>query len=209
MVNVTLVLDCVRSGAGTGTTYDVHRLTKGFGSGGSGAGVTRPGAGGEAAENGDPTWSHNRFPSAFWTNIGGDFINTPSASFPSGCVTVRVSSMGLVQDVQAWVDGTEQDGFLIKTSNEGISQTGTVFRSSESTGQKPELIVDFISASTSPLPSVTLTPTPTPPPTSPSTTSAVNSPTTFTDFTPTDVSSASSLTPLLLTSCVFCFFFYL
>jgi hypothetical protein len=64
--------------------------------------------GGADATPGDATWLHTHFDTALWTNAGGDFDPSASATTPVGpdFGLYTWSGEGLLADVQAWVNGT-------------------------------------------------------------------------------------------------------
>ena len=85
-------------------TVSMHRLTSAWGEGASDA--TGEEGAGTTPQSGDATWIHTSFPGQFWTNAGGDFIGTPSAS--TSVVFegfYNWTGAGLVADVQGFVDG--------------------------------------------------------------------------------------------------------
>jgi hypothetical protein len=86
------------------------------------------------------------YPGSQWTNPGGDFTAASSASLafnstqPLGAYTW--SGGTLVQDVQAWLDGTmANDGWLL-LGNEATHGTARRFGTREST-TPPDLHVDY------------------------------------------------------------------
>ncbi len=136
---------------------DLHRLTADWGEGTVGTGTGLSGTGqGFAANAGDVTWSSRFFGSQLWTNPGGDYAGTVSASQLVGSATMDVpfkwgSTAQLVADVQGWVDTPSSNHGWILRGPEGAAQTGRIFYSREATN--PEFA-----------PSLTITYTPVPEP---------------------------------------------
>lgn len=94
--------------------FGVHRVLAGWGEGASDA-LDEEGAG-APSEPGDATWLHTEYTSSLWTTPGGDHVTTPSAkaTLSPGLGPVEWSSHALAKDVQAWVDGAPNHGWLIK-----------------------------------------------------------------------------------------------
>jgi hypothetical protein len=121
----------------------LHRLTQDWGEGN----VDVPGQEGKGleAEVGDATWDSNFLGDSKWENLGGDFIEEPSA-------TARATGTGspvlfeneqLAADIQAWLDGTE-DNFGWAIVSDGQAKR---YHSSESeieNGLKPRLIIWYV-----------------------------------------------------------------
>jgi hypothetical protein len=121
-------------------TLAMHRLSASWGEGASDA-FGEEGTG-TASLPGDATWLHRSFPTDLWATPGGDFITTASAkAIPgSGLGPLVWSSYGLVEDVQAWVDGTAPNyGWLIKATQEGVPKTAKRFDSREFQGSATAL----------------------------------------------------------------------
>jgi hypothetical protein len=106
-------------------------------------------AGGAPAADGDATWLHRFFSNTLWTNPGGDFDNSASASTPVGPNDYyQWSSEQMVADVQAWVDDPSSNfGWLLKgqESLNGAINTAKRFTSREAiaVNTRPELTVDY------------------------------------------------------------------
>ena len=128
-------------------TLAMHRLVAGWGEGTSDA-QGEEGTG-TASTPGDATWLHRSFPGDPWTTPGGDFLASASAKAApgTGLVPVVWSSHGLVQDVQAWVDGDAPNhGWLIKATQEGVPKTAKRFDSRELQGDavdRPLLVIEY------------------------------------------------------------------
>ena len=91
-----------------------------------------------------------------WSTNGGDFVATSATIFVDNSPGDFVTSGSVVSDVQAWVDGTSNNGWLLRSSVEtsGGSGTATIkwLSSSEATttSHRPRLSVDYTRALTSP-----------------------------------------------------------
>ena len=115
------------------------------------------------ALTGDATWIHTFFDTSFWTNPGGDFSESISASQEvafEGSYTWG-STVNMVADVQLWLDQPETNfgWILIGNEDEDSGSTAKRFDSREnSVSVRPLLTVDFTMGGATP------TPTPTPPP---------------------------------------------
>ena len=137
---VDLTMQCSKS---TGIdSFFVHRATKDWGEGNSDA-PGQEGQGGPAMTD-DATWEFNFFDTASWTTLGGDFISLFSvkgvASQPN---SVTLSDGGLIDDVQAWLDGSAGNFGWILKGDETATQTALRFDSRESAGSPPSLTITF------------------------------------------------------------------
>ena len=130
-------------------TMSFHRLTEDWGEAGSNCnGAEGQGA---PAEIGDATWLYRFFNTATWTNLGGTFNPTASATLlvPSGNGTYiwtdTTPGDGLVADVQSMLDNPANNFGWILIGAEGINKTARRFFSSENgqLSRTPALVVDF------------------------------------------------------------------
>jgi hypothetical protein len=88
---------------GFDTTVDLHRVLASWGEGASDA--DDPEGQGAPAEEGDATWRYRFFDTVEWSERGGDFDETISASADVGDVGLYTwESQQLVIDVQDWLD---------------------------------------------------------------------------------------------------------
>ena len=79
ITSVALTLAMTRTVAGA-EDIRLHRVLKNWGEGTSNSGIG-PGSGqGTSATTNDATWLHNFYSTSFWTNPGGDFVSTVSAT---------------------------------------------------------------------------------------------------------------------------------
>jgi len=100
ITSVTLKLNMSKtSAASAGVT--LHKVTRDWGEGASNAG--EPGGGGTTARTNDATWKHTFFNTQTWTNLGGDFVGSASATTTiSQLGSATWSGAGMLADVQAW-----------------------------------------------------------------------------------------------------------
>ncbi|MCC6950227.1 MAG: DNRLRE domain-containing protein [Phycisphaerales bacterium] len=128
-------------------TYTLHRLLATWGEGSSDAGS--PGGAGTAATSGDATWLHRFHSTTTWTNAGGDFVASASAStVVAGAGPYSWSGAGLVQDVQAWLDGGAISAGWALLGNEVNAGSAVRFGSSENatSNMRPELTIEYTPA---------------------------------------------------------------
>lgn len=122
---------------------DVHRTLKSWG---EGASNYFGGVGGPALA-GDATWKHRFYgTSDLWTNLGGDFTLSPSATQLIGSqenVTYDITSAGLAGDVLGWVQNPALNFGWTLTS--ATSNSAKAFASKENTNLalQPRLIVNW------------------------------------------------------------------
>jgi hypothetical protein len=141
--NVTLTLHMSMTSTGA-TDVSLHTLLANWGEGTSDA------AGGEGAgapsAPGDATWIHTFYDTSFWTNPGGDFTASPSATTSVNAVgSYFWSSAQMVSDVQQWVNSPVSNfGWLVK-GNEAVSNTTKRFDTREALipELRPALTIDY------------------------------------------------------------------
>ena len=130
-------------------TYDatLHTLSSAWGEGSSSAG--RGGGGGAVAEAGDATWTHAVLDGAAWSNLGGDFAATASATVGVGGGGPHTwdSTDQLVADVQAWLDDPDSNFGWIVIGDESTNKTAKRFASRESKIEdaRPQLTIEYSS----------------------------------------------------------------
>ena len=121
-VSLTLTMNKTIAGA---VDFGLHRMSGPWGEAGSTAvfGGGGGGGGGAAAMVGDVTWLHAFSPATTWTNPGGDFDGTASATLSiAGNGDYTFSSPGMVADVQAWLDDPSGNhGWMIKEVSEDLA----------------------------------------------------------------------------------------
>lgn len=125
--------------------YDLHRLTTDWGEGTSNA----SGAEGQGAPSapGDATWKHTFYDTAFWTNPGGDFVSTVSATATVGAVDFYTwgSTPQLVADVQDMLDSPAGNFGWILIGDEATLTSAKRFDSSNhnTVANRPQLTIDY------------------------------------------------------------------
>ncbi len=131
---------------GNAHNFTLSRLEADWGEAGSFAGGGQGGGG--IAQPGDTDWCDNFHPASQWTNPGGDFTADESAAARVGIVTFQrytfPSSMALIDDVQAWLDGTLPNYGWILRGQEGGTATARAFGSREDGANFPRLHVTYI-----------------------------------------------------------------
>jgi len=122
---------------------DLHRVLSPWGEGTSFAPSGQ--GGGAPATPGDATWFDASFQVQQWAQMGGDYALSSSGSTVCGSSgRFTWSSPGLVNDVQAWVNGTAADFGWIVISGESGTMTARAFATREAAaGQRPTLTVTY------------------------------------------------------------------
>ncbi len=142
ITDVQLTLTILQAGNGSNLeSYGLHRVEQDWGEGKSFA----SGGNGAPSEKSDATWIHTFHDNSFWTNPGGDFQGTPSATETigvSGPVTWS-STSDLVADVQNWLDAPSSNFGWLLIGDEIRSTAARKFGSRESTSGVPELAITF------------------------------------------------------------------
>ncbi len=144
-VTLTLWVDTMGN-SGPSEAIELHKLTQSWNEG-----STNPTGGGGGhgapATTGDVTWIYRNFTSQAWTNQGGTFSGTVSAStvVTSASGTKTWSTAGMVTDVQAWLTTPSTNfGWLLK-GNEGTDQTARRIssRQNPTVSERPTLSVTY------------------------------------------------------------------
>lgn len=134
-VSLTLSTARVQNGS---RTIGIHTVTQDWGEGTSNSGNGR----GNIATNGDATWIHAFNPDVRWSNSGGDFEGTPSATVQASAGDVVWSTDQMVADVQTWVSDATQNFGWILIGDESENKSTLHFQSREGNSQ-PELSVTY------------------------------------------------------------------
>lgn len=128
----------VQSGWGN---VSLHKANKAWDEGTSDA--TGDETSGAAATANDATWGFSKFNSIPWDSNGGDFDATPSASsLAKGGETAVFSSSTMREEVQSWVNGAPNHGWLLK-GNEGSTGTIISLKSGDILSGIPYITVRF------------------------------------------------------------------
>lgn len=141
----SLTLNCSQTTTFLPLDIAGHRVLQAWGEGNSNS-STMGGGGGAPAQTGDATWLHSSYPTTFWPSAGGNFAPLPSFTMPTGLgLYTSPLSLGMVTDVQFWLDTPAQNfGWLLKTS-EALASTARRFDTREKlTGIPPSLSVTYV-----------------------------------------------------------------
>ncbi len=143
---VTLKLHCSKTPSPvTSYSFTMHKVTNSWSEG------TVNDAGDEG--DGSPstansvTWKHRVYSGTLWTNLGGDFTGSSSASASVTDVGFYTwgSTATLVSDVQGWVNNSATNfGWIIK-GNEGVQKSAKRFdsRTNATSANRPVLTVTY------------------------------------------------------------------
>lgn len=160
VIAVTLSLNMSRTALDDPRTVELHLLLADWGEGTSMA-PGEEGDGAPATPN-DATWRHRFFDTVFWTNEGGDFSATVSATQSVGPIGQYTwSSAQMVTDVQSWVDNPASNFGWLVLGDESTSMTSKRFDTRES-ASPPLLTIQYISPRVLPTPRPRPTPAPRP-----------------------------------------------
>ncbi len=109
----------------------LRKVTRNWGEGASNAGD--PGGAGAPAQTGDATWRHTFYSTAMWTNPGGDFVGTSSATTAVDTEdrAYNWSGNGMIADVQSWVANPASNFGWALVANETAKETAQRFNSGE------------------------------------------------------------------------------
>ena len=126
-------------------TVELRRVLSNWGEGASHA-VLQEGQGAPAMPN-DATWLHTFFNTTFWSNPGGDFLSTASASqsvSDTGFYTWGSTSQ-MVADVQDWLDNPATNFGWLVLGDESSPTTTKRFDSRQNLGaaHRPVLTVAY------------------------------------------------------------------
>jgi hypothetical protein len=156
IVAVSLTMNMSMTPAGA-LTVELHKLLADWGEGTSHAPMGE-GDGAPATPN-DATWRHRFFDTIFWTNEGGDFSATVSASQSIGGIGQYTwTSAQMVADVQSWLDDPASNFGWLVLGDESAAATAKRFDTRES-ASPPVLTIQYI-----PGPRVSPSPRPRPTP---------------------------------------------
>jgi hypothetical protein len=144
ITSVTLKMNMSQTATGN-QTVNLHRILTDWGEGTSDA-TGEEGRGAQATTN-DATWSHAFFNTTQWTNPGGDFASTSSASQTIGSNGFYTwgSTSQMVADVQNWLDNSSSNFGWILIGNENDTKTAKRFDSRENSNvsNRPVLSVTY------------------------------------------------------------------
>lgn len=134
------------SKARTGSdTVKIHRALASWGEGTSDATVNE--GKGAPATAGDATWGFRFYNTTPWTNLGGDFAATPSASEAIGTSIgfYTWDDAGLAADVAMWMQNSSSNFGWVVIGDETINQTSRRFdsRNGAVPANAPHIIVNY------------------------------------------------------------------
>lgn len=146
ITGVQLHMVLVASNAGF-LPVTLHPVLADWGEAGSVAGLG--GGGGGPSQPGDATWVHTFSPGSSWSNLGGDFNPTSSATqsvgSSPGANVVWGSTLQLVTDVQSWLDTPSNNfGWMLRAPESG-GTSSKKFASREGF-YPPALTIDYLPA---------------------------------------------------------------
>ena len=139
---VSLSMNMSRTAVETARTVELHKLLADWGEGTSDA----PGEEGDGAPatSNDATWRHRFFDTIFWTNEGGDFSATITASQSVGAIGQYTwTSVQMVADVQEWLDNPARNFGWLVLGDETAIATAKRFDTRES-ASPPVLTIQYI-----------------------------------------------------------------
>jgi len=143
--SVKLTLYMSRTSLASSQSLELYRGLMDWGEDTSHAGGNE--GGGDSAAVGDATWLHTFFDAQLWTNHGGDFTSTISASQAVGDTAYYSwgSTPEMVSDVQDWLNNPANNFGWIIIGNEATSLTAKRFDSRENpnTNHRPLLTVYY------------------------------------------------------------------
>jgi hypothetical protein len=154
---VSLSMNMSRTATETVRIVELHKLLADWGEGTSDA----PGEEGDGAPatSNDATWRHRFFDTILWTNEGGDFSATVTASQSVGAIGQYTwTSVQMIADVQSWLDDPGSNFGWLVLGDESTIATAKRFDTRES-ASPPVLTIQY-----TPAPRVIPTPRPRPSP---------------------------------------------
>lgn len=109
------------------STFELLRVNAGWNQGANSLGNN-----GGFAAFGEATWKSRIHSVATWTVAGGDFASASAASAVTGVGSYAWSGVGVVSDVQAWVnDPARNNGWILISRSEGTLRTARQFGARE------------------------------------------------------------------------------
>ena len=144
VTDVALTMHVV-SGDAADRPSTLHRVLTAWGEGPSDPPNTE--GQGTASMTGDSTWLHTFYSGSFWQTPGGDFDGGASASATVNSVGAYTwSGQGLVDDVQAWLDGVHEDHGWILRGDETVDGSARRFASRQNgdASLRPTLTITYL-----------------------------------------------------------------
>ncbi len=127
------------------TTIEIHKLTQTWSEGSS----VPPSNGGSgiAAAAGDVTWNRRTYNTTSWTNAGGTFSGTvsASASVPEASGARNWTGAQVLADVQGWYANSATNFGWILIGDENTDQTARRFSSRQhaTVSERPKLVITY------------------------------------------------------------------
>ena len=147
VLSATLTLHLSRTSSAA-QIVSLHRAIVDWGEGTSVA--AGDGGSGTTATTNDATWLHKFFNTAFWASPGGDFSATISASQSVADTASYMwgSTVGMVSDVQNWLNTPSTNFGWVLIGNESAAPTSKRFdtRETASASLRPKLTVTYTPA---------------------------------------------------------------
>ncbi len=131
------------------TLNNLHRATRAWNEGSNPLVDSQTVGQGAPAQTGDSTWSHESYSAVVWNAPGGEFAPGISAAAIAGeaGTFVRFSGVGLINDIQAFVDNPATNHGWALLGNESATQTAKRYYSSEAdssvSGLRPQLAIEY------------------------------------------------------------------
>jgi hypothetical protein len=149
--SVTLTLQMSKTRTAANRNIELHKLLADWGEGTSDASGEE--GTGTAATTNDATWIHRFFDSTLWTDVGGDFSATVSATIAVGGLGSYTwgSTAQIVTDVQEWLDMPSVNLGWLLLGNESRNSTAKRFDTKEhgTMANRPVLTIDYTPGVTS------------------------------------------------------------
>jgi hypothetical protein len=120
--------------------FSIHKLTKNWG---EGASISFSGRGSTAQTN-DATWEYNFYTSSQWTNPGGDFVATATAT-ATGRLNLwsEWNGTGVINDINAWRSNSTTNYGWILLGEETVNASARVFSSRSNGSNPPKLTITY------------------------------------------------------------------
>lgn len=141
--NVSLTLHMSQTSTGA-QNVSLHSLLSNWGQGTSDASGGE--GGGAPSTPGDATWIHSSYNTQFWTNAGGDFIASPSATLSVDAIGFYTwNSAQMIADVQQWLKSPGTNFGWMLRGNEAAANTAKRFDTRENaiSDFRPVLTIDY------------------------------------------------------------------
>lgn len=140
----TLSLNLSQSGSPASQVIELHRVLADWGEGTSDGGAAA--GAGVAATAGDATWLHRFWNGTLWTAAGGDFAALMTTATLVGAVGHYTwAGVGVVADVQGWLDAPAGNFGWLLLGNEAASQSVKRFDTREHVDPlaRPALTIEY------------------------------------------------------------------